>query len=50
MKRKTGIAAENVIITPLSQGEEETAADTVVADSPEEEANLLDSEPSDILE
>ena len=50
VKRKTGIAAENVIITPLSQGEEETAADTVVADSPEEEANLLDSEPSDILE
>ena len=49
VKRKTGIAAENVIITPLSQGEE-TAADTVVADSPEEEANLLDSEPSDILE
>lgn len=50
VKRKTGIAAENVIITPLSQGEEETAADTVVAESPEEEANLLDSEPSDILE
>ena len=50
VKRKTGIAAENVIITPLSQGEEEKAADTVVADSPEEEANLLDSEPSDILE
>ena len=50
VKRKTGIAAENVIITPLSQGEEETAADTVVAESPEEEVNLLDSEPSDILE
>ncbi len=50
VKRKTGIAAENVIITPLSQGEEETAAETVVAESPEEEVNLLDSEPSDILE
>ena len=35
VKRKTGIAAENIVITPLSQSSDEAAADETV-DNPEE--------------
>ena len=35
VKRKTGIAAENIVITPLSQSSDEAAADEAV-DNPEE--------------
>ena len=51
VKRKTGIAAENIVITPLSQSSDEAAADETV-DNPEESSletigTDAGSEPSD---
>ena len=46
IKRKTGIAPENIVITPLNESEEKTAAETDITMAEEENGTYEEQETS----